>query len=342
MFRLVIIADDLTGALDAAAPFASRGLRTFVGIAPGVAAEALASQADVVALNSASRELPRDAAHARVAGLLALLPAGQRLFKKVDSRLKGNVEAELAAFPASRFAVLPAIPEFDRIVEGGHIHGFGVSQPISVAAALGGLAAQAHVPDTRTAAELRAALAVVPQEALLVGARGLAEALAETMSRHPPCARTGLGEALTMVIGSRDPITLAQIEALRQRRPAMAVLEAPNGVLRTAEGVGPVAALTLLQAVPGDVDAAPGAVAAALGRSLRSHCLEGRDGLLVSGGATAEAVLQALDIEVLDVTGEIIAGLAVSRAGNLTIITKSGGFGRRDALVDVAAAYLAT
>jgi uncharacterized protein YgbK (DUF1537 family) len=339
-FSMVIVADDLTGALDAAAPFASRGLRTVVGARPEAAAAALSRGGDVISLNTASRELAPQSARERVEQVLALLPAGQRLFKKVDSRLKGNVEAELSAFPARRFAVLPAIPEFGRIVEGGHIHGFGVDLPISIATALGTLAVRADVPDTRTVAELRVALDAAPPEALLVGARGLADALAERLAQRPPQAQGRLGRALTMVIGSRDPITLAQIDALRHLYPAMSILKAPNGTLPPREQDEPAPPLTLLQATPGDGDAAAGPVAAALSRSLRNCCLAGRDGLLISGGATAEIVLQALELDLLEVTGEIVAGLPVSKAGDLTIITKSGGFGSPDALVEVAAAYL--
>jgi uncharacterized protein YgbK (DUF1537 family) len=338
MPRLVIVADDLTGALDAAAPFASRGLRTVVGTRPEAAAAALASGAEVIALNAASRDLSPQSAWERVTRLLALLPPGQRLFKKVDSRLKGNVAAELGAFAAKRLAVLPAIPEFGRIVAGGEVRGFGVDRPIDIAAVLGELAARADVPDTRTPAALAAALAATPPDALLVGARGLAEALAATLPGQPPQPRTGLGTALTMVIGSRDPITLAQVDALRQHYPAMTVLEAPNGVL-SRENTGPAAVLTLLQATPGATDATPATVAAALTESLRRHCLEGRDGVLISGGATAEIVLEALGLDVLEVAGEIVAGLPVSKAGDLTIITKSGGFGSRQALVETAGAY---
>lgn len=339
-FSMIIVADDLTGALDAAAPFASRGLRTVVGTRPDAAAAALSRGGDVVSLNTASRDLTPQSARERVAQVLALLPAGQRLFKKVDSRLKGNVEAELSTFPAPRFAVLPAIPEFGRIVEGGHIRGFGVDLPIPIAAALGPLAARADVPDTPTVAEMREALDAAPPEALLVGARGLADALAERLTPRRPQAQRRLGRALTMVIGSRDPITLVQIDALKHHYPAMRVLEAPNGRLVPRERDGPASPLTLLQATAGGGDTAAGTVAAALSQSLRHCCLAGRDGLLISGGATAEIVLQTLGLDLLEVIGEIAAGLPVSKAGDLTIITKSGGFGSRDALVEVAAAYL--
>ena len=49
---LAIIADDLTGALDSAAPFAGRGLRAVVALGPDGLEAALASGAAVVAVNT--------------------------------------------------------------------------------------------------------------------------------------------------------------------------------------------------------------------------------------------------------------------------------------------------
>jgi uncharacterized protein YgbK (DUF1537 family) len=339
--KLAIIADDLTGALDAAAPFAARGLRTRVAVVPEMVSAVLDAQADVISVNTGSREIAAWEARQRVERVLSALPAGVRLFKKVDSRLKGNVEAELGAFATGRLAMLPAIPEFGRVVEGGQIRGFGIDQPIDIAGILGGLAARADVPDIRTAPEMHAALRAVPDGALLVGARGLADVLADMLTQRPPRPVSRLGSALTMAIGSRDPITLGQIEALRHRRLDMRILEAPNGVL-ASEGPAESAGLTLLQATPGDAQASAVDVAKALATSLRGGVLDGQDGLLISGGATAEIVLDALGIDRLDVAGEIVAGLPVSKARDLAIITKSGGFGSRDALIDVADAYFAT
>lgn len=55
--------------------------------------------------------------------------------------------------------------------------------------------------------------------------------------------------------------------------------------------------------------------------------------LIVSGGATAESLLDAVGVTRLRLTGEALPGLPCSRAGRLTIVTKSGGFGDPDALV---------
>ncbi len=49
-FVLVIVADDLTGALDTAAPFAARGLRTEVVLKVAAVAEGLALLPDVLSI----------------------------------------------------------------------------------------------------------------------------------------------------------------------------------------------------------------------------------------------------------------------------------------------------
>ncbi len=94
---LVIIADDLTGALDTAAPFAARGLRTEVVLDLDAVRVALDGLPDVLSINLASREMSAEAARSAMRRIVERLPLGMRLFKKVDSRLKGHVAAELDA-----------------------------------------------------------------------------------------------------------------------------------------------------------------------------------------------------------------------------------------------------
>ena len=98
---LAILADDLTGALDSAAPFAARGLHVEVALAAAAVGAALGAAAgaapDVLSINLGTRELAPAAAQREVAAALQALPAGTRLFKKVDSRLKGHIAAELDA-----------------------------------------------------------------------------------------------------------------------------------------------------------------------------------------------------------------------------------------------------
>lgn len=329
---LCIIADDLTGAFDAAAPFAGRGMSVVVALHPAAMVEAMERGAAVVAVSTQSREIGKDEAAARVAGVAALLPTGARVFKKVDSRLKGHVAAELAALTPQALLVAPAIPEFGRIVREGAVIGFGVEAPISVAQVLGRLSERAVVPDTATVEAMRAALAAAPETALLVGARGLAEALALQMTGQAEAVapRPRAGRAL-MVVGSRDPITVAQVAKMRAR--GVDWRAAPNGRL---EDLRPLAALTLVQATPGATQAPGPEVAQALAASVHPGLTAAAEALFLTGGATAEAVMQAMGLDVLRLEGEVLPGVPLARAEGRTVIVKSGGFGGDDALIRLA------
>jgi len=57
---------------------------------------------------------------------------------------------------------------------------------------------------------------------------------------------------------------------------------------------------------------------------------------VLTGGATAEAVLDALDLPVLDLHGDIVPGLPLSSGGGWRIVTKSGGFGAAGVLLMLA------
>lgn len=322
---LVIIADDLTGALDASAPFAHRAERVWVATAQAWAPGALAQGAQVTAISTRSREIEASLAAARVAQVVAQLPQGRRLFKKIDSRLKGHLAAELQALPPGPLLVLPAIPGFGRVVRDGAVMGFGVDEPIPIRPLLGARGADAIIPDTETDEDIAQALAQAPEEAILVGARGLGLALARSWGGEPraPAPLTG---SVAVAVGSTDPITLAQLEALS--RQGIAITPAPNGVYHGAVADESV---IVLQATRGIDRANEAEVGAALARSFVPFA-RGRDGLILTGGATAEAVLDALAIELLAVEGEMLPGLPVSRAGSWRIVTKSGGFGAPDTL----------
>lgn len=329
MPELAIIADDLTGALDTAAPFAMRGLSTHAALGVDSISEALSAGPRVLTVSTDSREVAPDIARKRVAEIVAVLPKGTKIFKKIDSRLKGNIAAELGALPHARSLVIPAIPAFKRLVVNGHLTGFGVDSPISVAGALGEYASRAHIPDIATDADIDAALD--GDYDLLIGARGLADAFSRRLSnRLLPQPDHSMRPAY-VVIGSTDLITLGQVEALCKAHPEIDYIPAPNG---QADIAGPLKEdIILLHATPGDRSAPPSQVASALASSLQA-LVACRPALLVlSGGATAQAVLRRFDVNTLEVLGEALPGLPVSRSGHLTVVTKSGGFGSSDTLV---------
>ncbi|VVM86377.1 four-carbon acid sugar kinase family protein [Pseudomonas fluorescens] len=125
--RILIIADDLSGAADCAIGFASVGLQTVVTLDP------LNDKADaqVIAADTDTRRLsPPHAAERTVAAFKALHQPGQRLYKKIDSTLRGNWAAEVAALqPLAGLAIVaPAFPATGRTLRGGRV--FVNGQPL--------------------------------------------------------------------------------------------------------------------------------------------------------------------------------------------------------------------
>jgi uncharacterized protein YgbK (DUF1537 family) len=294
--------------------------------------------ADVIAVTTRSREIVPEEAARRVALTQAALVPGMRLFKKVDSRLKGNIEAELSAIDFERALVLPAIPEFGRVVRNGMIDGFGVERPIRVAERLGKASLRSVIPDTETPQAMLAALENALPGDLLVGALSLAKAMVKKSAYAETHVCAALGQRLTMAIGSRDPITLAQIALLMQAIPDLDYLAAPAGKAgpdkhgafsRLGAGV------TLIQAVEGVLPASGAQVASALAETV-ARVSDNGDTLLLSGGATAEAFFDRQGISILRVVGEVLPGLPVAEHDGRFYITKSGGFGAPDTLLRLA------
>lgn len=333
--RLLIVADDLTGALDTAAPFAASGRKVMVVADQSFIGEAMDSDADVITVTTRSREIPACEAADRVAAVNTAMLPGMRLFKKVDSRLKGNLEAELGAIAFERAIVLPAIPEFGRIVHSGLIEGFGVQTPISIAERLGGLAAKCRFPDTTTPEQMGAAADTIAADELIVGALSLAKAMAGHNETQPI---TYPGKQILLAIGSRDPITLAQLDVLRSTKPDLHYIPAPNGVIDAHRlNARTDAAITLVQALPGDVEINGHEVAKALACSVAKLATDG-DTILLSGGATAEALFDRQGIHILRFVGEALPGLPVAEFGGTFYITKSGGFGTDTTLLQLVLA----
>ena len=126
--RWLILADDLTGAADCAIAFGRRGRAA--AVIWGEISGAPDHQLRVLAYDAASRGLAADAAAGRHADVLArLFKPSQRLFKKIDSTLRGQPAAEIAAMLAhlkclagTGFGVFaPAFPATGRTTIGGRI-----------------------------------------------------------------------------------------------------------------------------------------------------------------------------------------------------------------------------
>lgn len=128
--RMIVIADDFTGANDTGVQLAKKGARTEVVLNGGPHA---AHRTDVLVVNTESRALTGAMAKARVTE--ALLPYSQSetpplVYKKIDSTFRGNIGAEIEAAMVASGAqlaiVAAAIPAAGRTTLNGECRVYGV------------------------------------------------------------------------------------------------------------------------------------------------------------------------------------------------------------------------
>lgn len=332
--KVTVIADDLTGALDTATPFAATGMRVAAAVNPSNVADAIATGAEVVAVNTASRSLPEALAATIAASAAEALKAAAPglVFKKIDSRLKGNVRREIEAiagvFGFDQIVVAPAVPDQGRLTVGGSVTGRGVSLPLPVARCVPD---RARVVDAVDDADLdRVAATVDWSRTLAVGASGLGAALARRAGPAP--ARPLLPSRRTLfVIGSLDPITTEQVARLEGKATIHAVADDCRPVI-----AGLPAVLHDVGPSSHAVKASSRLVAAAMAaiEALRP------DILVVSGGDTAHALLDALGASVVFPEGEARPGLPWVLVGRnarspMRCVVKSGGFGGPETLASL-------
>jgi uncharacterized protein YgbK (DUF1537 family) len=241
-----IVADDLTGALDAAAPL--------VGVAGPLPvfwdAQAATGVAGSFALDSESRYVPAPGRW------FDLLSAADLAYKKIDSLLRGRTVEEIAAcLESGLFAsavIAPAFPAQQRITRSGRQYWrTGSSSPWQAVEVdmMAGLRARGlpvrhaassqdvvgsgfFLCDAVTEGDLQAVVRAgqaLARPLLWIGTAGLARALAGPVTVTP---EAGLELPLLLVIGSHHPVTLAQLERLAVQAPdAIAAIRPDTGDL---------------------------------------------------------------------------------------------------------------
>lgn len=323
--RWALLADDLTGAADAAVEFREAGFSVSVCLTEESVA---CSEADICAVTTESRELEESEARESVRRWAGIVQrAGrQTVFMKVDSMLRGNGAAEaaelvhIAGFAQS--VLCPALPRLGRICVDGRLRtqdNRDVSLPVNEALS---------TPNAMTdedLARIAASILSAGTSLLPAGSSGLARPWAWELARlrgrnaskpQPPSA----DRPTLCVIGSVHPRTLEQMEYALSR----GVLEEDGKTERS-------------QLLRVSIGATPAGWADELCDSIAS----GRFGSLVlSGGSTAGLVFEALGVEAFDIGGSTTAGAPWGtirgRIGDgLTVVTKSGAFGDPDELARI-------
>lgn len=355
METLAILADDLTGACDTGCLFAGAGAVPVTVWPSGARVEA----ARIHVVDTESRRLTASDAAARVTHAAHACPAPRSFKKidsTFRGPIGAEVEALLAAAGATCALVCPAFPAQRRTVVDGMLRVDGVPvgesgiQPtsslvdllrpqltrpiarVSLADVRAGRDALAErlarfggfvvVADAETDGDLDALVdAALALEAapLLVGAAGLARALAARLGvlrervALPPARRW------LVIAGSVHPATRRQIQAARD------------------------AGLTVI-ATAGAASDDSGTTARRLADEARHRLrAEWFDIVVVTGGDTAVALYEALGRGRLELLGPPAPGLALARlevAGrdDLWLVTKAGGFGDPDLIVSLAKA----
>jgi uncharacterized protein YgbK (DUF1537 family) len=113
MYALLVLADDLTGALDTGIQSVKKGIPTLVcprwkGSFPGDS-----SGSGALVINSGTRHCSPGGARRIIAEILEQYPAVPYVYKKTDSTLRGHIGAELEALARGRsLGVLPFIPAY--------------------------------------------------------------------------------------------------------------------------------------------------------------------------------------------------------------------------------------
>ena len=360
------LADDLSGALDAAGAFHRAGRR--VAIALSTEAWRDTREGDVVGFTTETRNAAPDVAAAAVANAIAFGRArGARLvYKKIDSTLRGAVAAELeallTALPDARVLFSPANPAVGRTVRGGVllVHGVPVAEtefgrdPVSpvresdIRRLLGGVeSARLEIADASVEEDLAVAVARMNAEGVAwvgVGSGALARPIAvrneisisrtEDLSRKSAGGETPPGPTL-MICGSAHRVNRTQAAALARER-GVPVIEVRLG----EDAAAVTAAITAIQAScgrgatlmieerRGESSDVPRRLAAVTNAVVHAT---GVRRVFVTGGETAFALCGHQGIGSLAFEAEIESGLSLSRAdatsGLMRLAIKPGGFG---------------
>ncbi len=357
------LADDLSGALDAAAAFHRAGRPVRIAWSD---AGWKGAAGGVVGFTTETRNAAPAVAAAIVARtLVAARERGARLvYKKIDSTLRGPVAAEVAAlaaqWPEARILFAPANPRVGRTVRDGVLLVQGVPvagtefgrDPVcpvhesDLRRLLGdSLGARLVIPDTATEEDLAAAVARMDADGgpwVGVGSGALARPIA---ARAGVKGRPGLDESGP----PPGPCLLICGSAHRANRAQAARLAAARGVrggeLRLADAPAAIAAAIAetrrsggaalwIEGQRGDSAAVVRAMAGAAAAIARAT---GARRLFVTGGETAFALGAELGLPALTFRAEVESGLSVSRGetaeGPWLLAIKPGGFGDEETWV---------
>ena len=379
MPQYLLIADDLTGACDAGAQFAKRGLSSEVIVDLD---KVKGSDADVWIVNSRSRaDTPEDAARKLQAySSLVSKQARPVLFKKIDSTLRGpvaaEIEAAMAVFGCRTALIAPAFPAMGRAQRGGVMvvrdatgeTSLGVldllrsqmprprSSLVLVGRFASSVALRKHLEELVARdiryivfdAEAESDLQVIAEagkslpDVLWVGSGGLASGIAG-VSANPEVASS---PPMSKPIGVGPVVFCVGSTHAVTRRQVRTLVARARVCIVNASPEGAACAKAALREDCGVVLQI--CREATEGDSLCQFFQEISDwrlgAMLLTGGDTGDLVCHALRVLAIRLESEVSIGIpwGVFRGGmaeGVPVVTKAGGFGADDALLRVLSVF---
>lgn len=401
--KLLVMADDLTGALDTGVKLSKEGISTLVALDYRELNNVESHSYDVIVIDTNTRHVKAEEARKKIESIIEHFKNMKinidYIYKKTDSALRGNVGSELAGLLYSsdfnELHFIPALPDFKRVtIEGIHyIDGIKLEdsifskdpfEPVRKSSVKEIIRSQEDVEviNSKECLEETATKKIIVYDAIrnedilnianclyeegrlkiLAGCAGFVNVLPKIIDfPQRDKERTQARGSLLAVCGSVNPITRAQVEhSIEDGFASIMVnrerLERLENYWETDEGRVIVSQLTAYlrrgqdtivyldslfnEIVDLDMEERF-KIAEGIGSLVKILIEENLvKNVLVTGGDTIRSLCNVAGVKTLIPNCEIIEGIVKSEMiiddNSINIISKSGGFGDKAAISEVA------
>jgi len=405
MIKLLIAADDLTGALDTGVRFAGRGIKTLVTTDADIDINGIDDHTEVLVVDTETRHLSADEAYKIVYALIekAVSSGIGNIYKKTDSVMRGNIGSELLAVlngaasgaASDKLMLVPAFPDNDRTTSEGvqYVSGVPLAQshfacdpfdPVTVSYIPDMIGKYTEHTDIRTVivkqgekpdfdahrgififdAETNEDMVNIGdmlnragQLGLTAGCAGFAGVLSDVLNftRHKQ-ELPAFGENTLIVSGSVNKMSIEQIDHLKENGCKGVSLTPEqkqdgdfcnstgcDGLVRTIQLTLAKSAFAYIEVIKSEsniIEADRSLVAEKIGQIVKRVQGDFPIGnLIVIGGDTLLGIMRQLDVKKIIPAFELSPGIACSKIESgkysFNLITKSGGFGQKETLMNV-------
>ena len=374
--RIAVIADDLTGALDTGVQFRQWGYTVQLTDTPDHStAEVTITNTDT---RNKTPEQAYQITHAIAMKLRNNDFIYKKTDSTLRGNPGPELQAILDATGETRATLTPTYPPTQRRVKDGHlyiaekpiteteyIHEYRrktsyIPEILETETPIHSAKAPANAPETGITvidSETERDLLRISAEytRIMAGSAGLADALCQTLRNPPP---------VLTVIGSTRTETRRQAELLRKRLGAVSVplntmkalnqipqeetvqtakneLKRGHDIILTSTPTPAIIEQTQAEAkrlniTPQELEVR---ITTALAEAAESLPVKSLSGIIITGGATALAITKRFGTRNIEIRDEVQPGVPVLRLDRIPAVTKAGGFGQPDTLIQ-ATQYL--